>query len=936
MSKPLFTRPQHVLSAVLLAFSLGTFAPQTHAENTATPAAAAAPNATGSAEVKLPDGVKRGPAIEGTAQYTLPNGLTVLLSPDDSKASVTVNMTYKVGSRHENYGETGMAHLLEHMLFRGTPSLPNALAEFSRRGLRANGTTTSDRTNYYATFAADPKQLDWYIRWQADAMVNAKLDKNDFDAEMTVVRNEMEAGENNPFEILTQQTQAAAYQWHNYGHDTIGARSDVEQVDLSALRAFYKTYYQPDNAVLIVSGKFDPDQTLTVIADAFGALPRPERQLKPEHTIEPVQQGEREIIVRRQGGNPLIAAQYHIPQAASPDFIPMDLGASMLADTPSGRLYKALVQQKLAAHVFGYARPMRQPGYALFGAQLENDMDARKALDVLTTTLESVGSKPLTQDELDRIKQQWLTQWSEIYAQPAALASALSEASAAGDWRLFFWQRDQVKQTTLDAVQKVVSQYLLPSNRTTGLYLPQEQPKRAPASKPVDIDALLKGYTGEGPGTHTAAFDPSPANINQLTQRENLNLPNGAVQLALLPKPTRGDRVEAQLVMQFANADLLKGYRTVAVAAADLLDRGTKQYSRQELSDRFDALQADVNFGGGAGSVVAHISTVKANLPEVISLVVQVLRQATFPQDELDTYKSQIRASIVSAMSEPGAKASRALARHDNPWAADDVRYVPTFEESLKNIDALTREQLVKFHDKFYGAGTLRLAAVGAFDAQAVREALRTSLEGWHGAPAYQRIADPYRRVTPKQFTINTPDKANAVYLSFMPLQVQDTNPDFTALQVANYILGGSSTSRLWERIRVKEGISYDVRSSVDASAYEPSGEWSMSAILAPQNRQRFTEALNEELNRALKDGFTKEEVSQAVTALLNLRKLNRSNDGVLASAWMNYLQEGRTFDWSARIDQELESLTADQVNAALRKYLKPDQFSTALAGDFK
>src|SRR5690606_15860965 len=148
-------------------------------------------------------------------------------------------------------------------------SLPNALAEFSRRGLAANGSTTGDRTNYYASFAADPETLDWYLKWQADAMVNALIAKEDLDSEMTVVRNEMERGENNPFQILMQKMQATAYQWHNYGHSTIGARSDVENVDIGQLRAFYKEYYQPDNAVLIVAGRFDPQATLDTIAQVF-------------------------------------------------------------------------------------------------------------------------------------------------------------------------------------------------------------------------------------------------------------------------------------------------------------------------------------------------------------------------------------------------------------------------------------------------------------------------------------------------------------------------------------------------------------------------------------------------------------------------------------------------------------------------------------------
>ena len=207
----------------------------------------------------LPAGVTQVTAVEGITEYRLANGLQLLLVPDDSKPSTTVNVTYRVGSRHENYGETGMAHLLEHLIFKGTPSMRNVWAEFTKRGLRANGSTAFDRTNYFASFSANDENLRWYLSWQADAMLNSFIARADLDTEMTVVRNEMELGENNPGGVLLQQTMAAMYQWHNYGKGIIGARADVESVDIPRLQAFYRQYYQPDNATLVVAGKFDAE-----------------------------------------------------------------------------------------------------------------------------------------------------------------------------------------------------------------------------------------------------------------------------------------------------------------------------------------------------------------------------------------------------------------------------------------------------------------------------------------------------------------------------------------------------------------------------------------------------------------------------------------------------------------------------------------------------
>ncbi len=886
------------------------------------------------AALQLPPGVTKGPSVEGTTEYLLQNGLKVLLTPDASKPTTTVNMTYLVGSRHENYGETGMAHLLEHMLFRGTPSLPNALAEFSRRGLRANGSTSADRTNYYASFAADPETLEWYIRWQADAMVNATILREDLDAEMTVVRNEMEAGENNPFRILMQKMRAAAFQWHSYGKDTIGARSDVEMVEIEQLRAFYRTYYQPDNAVLIVAGKFDPQSVLNIIADAFNPIPKPERRLPREYTVEPVQDGERRIILRRHGGSPYIATMYHIPAASNREYTWLDLGVNMLSDMPSGRLYHDLVDKQITANVFGFASSNRYPGYALFGAQLENDMDPFKALDAMNASIASLAEKPFEQEQLDRIRNKWLTDWAQTYADPVSLAGVLSEAVAAGDWRLFFLHRDQVEQAELKEVQDTTRAYLVSSNRTEGLYLPTESPVRAPLPEAVDVDEVLSDYKGKEGAGDVDAFNPAPENIDAQTLREPLQLANGEVQLALLPKPTRGDRVQAILLVQFADADKLKGKRVVSNIVPSMLDRGTTSMSRQEIEDRFNALQAEVSFGGGAGNLTVSMSTTGENLPELVATVIDVVRNANFPEKELAEYQRQAAASIRSSMDEPSSLASQTLSRHANHWPEDDIRYVPTFEQMLKEVAAVKRQDLVQFHDQFYGAGTIRFSAVGAFEPDAVKEALAKGLEGWKKAPPYTRVSDPYRPVAPELFRINTPDKANAFYLATAPLKLQDTDPRFTALYLANYLLGSSENSKLWNRIRVQEGLSYNVRSEIDASSYEESGEWTFYAIHAPENSRRLQESMTSEIRRVLEQGFSAEEVEDGKKALLNLRRLARTRDNVLASAWINYLQAGRTFEWSAKVDRELAALTADDVNKALREVLKPEQLSIAIAAD--
>ena len=319
----------------------------------------------------LPKGVTQITSVEGISEYRLQNGLKILLMPDASKPTVTVNMTYLVGSRHENVGETGMAHLLEHLMFKGTPKNTKITEEFNQRGMRMNGTTSLDRTNYYELFQASEDNLKWALAMEADRMVNSNIAQKDLDSEMTVVRNEFESGENSPSAVLMKRLQSVAYDSHNYGHSTIGHRSDIEHVRIENLRAFYHTYYQPDNAVLMVAGKFDLDKTLSWIANAFAVIAKPNRSLPIFWTTEPTQDGERSFVVRRKGDIQLVMMAYKVPSALHADRDALDFAATILTSAPHGRLHKQLVETGKVVQVFSSGLGSVASGLKIIGAVLK-------------------------------------------------------------------------------------------------------------------------------------------------------------------------------------------------------------------------------------------------------------------------------------------------------------------------------------------------------------------------------------------------------------------------------------------------------------------------------------------------------------------------------------------------------------------------------------
>ena len=328
---------------------------------------------TNAQKADLPAPVKT-TTVEGVTEYKLGNGLRVLLFPDPSKATVTVNMTYLVGSRLEGYGETGMAHLLEHMLFKGSTKHPNIPQELTSHGASPNGSTWYDRTNYFETVAANEENLNWALSLESDRMVNSFIKKEDLMTEFSVVRNEFESGENDPNSILMERVYSTAYLWHNYGKSTIGSKEDIEKVPIENLQIFYKKYYQPDNAVLTVAGKIDEAKVLALVNKYFGSIPRPVRKLSEPYTVEPPQDGERSVTLRRVGDVQVTAMGYHICAGSHPDYAATDVLQEVLTNTPSGRIYKALVETKKASSVSGFSLASKDPGYMYISAEVPKEL----------------------------------------------------------------------------------------------------------------------------------------------------------------------------------------------------------------------------------------------------------------------------------------------------------------------------------------------------------------------------------------------------------------------------------------------------------------------------------------------------------------------------------------------------------------------------------
>lgn len=881
----------------------------------------------------LPNGLERVTSVEGITEYRLANGLRVLLFPDQSKQTATVNVTYLVGSRHENYGETGMAHLLEHLMFKGSPGHTNVPQELTEHGSRPNGTTSFDRTNYFETFPATDVNLEWAIKLESDRMVNSFIAKKDLDSEMTVVRNEYESGENSPFRVAIKRLLGAAYDWHSYSKDTIGARSDIENVPIDRLQAFYHKYYQPDNAVLLVAGKFDSARALGLIADTFGKIPRPNRVLPPIYTIEPTQDGERSVTIRRVGDTQALVVGYHIPAGSHRDFAAIDMLTEVIADQPSGRLYKALVETKKAASIFGFDFQLHDPGIMVLIALVRKDDSLDAARDTLFKTVEEISTKAPTAEEVERARTSLLKNIDLTLNSSEQVGLTLSEWMAMGDWRLFFLHRDQTKKVTPADVQRVAATYLKASNRTVATFIPTDKPDRAEIPPAPDVAALVKDYKGEVAKTEGEAFDPSAANIEARTTKSDLS---GGLKIALLPKKTRGGTVIASITLRFGDEQSLMNRATAAQMAGQMLVRGTAKHTRQQIKDEFDRLKANVSVFGGATSAGASIETTRENLAEVFKLVAEILKEPSFPASEIEQLKQEQLAFTELQRSEPQAIASIAFGRHMNQYPKGDPRYVSTIEEGIADLKAATLDEAKKFYRDFYGASNGEAAVVGDFDAKEIGKLIADLFSSWKSPRPFSRLVSPYQEVPPINQSFETPDKANAIFIAGLRLNLRDDDPDYPALLLGNYMLGGGFlNSRLATRIRQKEGLSYGVGSSLGASPLDKNGQFIANAIYAPQNVVKLEAAFKEEIARALKDGFTAEEVAAAKLGYLQTQQLSRAQDAGLARKLSTYRFLNRTLAWDADQEKKIALLTPDEIVAALRRHIDPSRLMIVKAGDF-
>ena len=858
----------------------------------------------------------------GFSSYRLDNGFRLILAPFPDAATARVELLVKTGSKHEGYGETGMAHLLEHMLFKGAGRHRDLKQALTALGATWNGTTNTDRTNYFETVRADPDKVDAAIRIEADRFLRPTFSAADLASEMTVVRNELERNDNNPGSLVARALQRQSFFWHGYGRPTIGARSDIENAPFAALQAFHRRHYRPDNAVLIVTGKFDAPRVLDLVGQLFAPAKNPPGPPPATWTREDGERLRQRAEIHRESGSTVAAAAWLLPGASDRQTLAVDLALPALCADSWGSLRRTLVDEKRLALGVSCAIQDR-PEYSLLIANASHgqDADAATLAAALRTAVDQFARDGIDAAQLKRVRNSRQRQFERARLSPETTANALSAAEVAGDWRLFFVERDIVAALTLDEINAALRHWIA-GVAPAEVLLHHAAPPRTPAPPPaVPGRTLVEAHGQRDWPLPTLAIDPLPASPAELAAATVVvPLADPSVKAALISRRTQDGRARLLIANDFGDGESLRGRQAACRIAGSLLGEGGAGIARSELGRQLATLQAQASQSLGRIS----LSAPPAKLAQALDLLLAVRRQPALPEAAFERIRALEIASLEASLKHPGQLAAQqAMLRFDNYPPEHPGRPRPVAEQ-LAELRALGLDDVRRCIADFGGRSQLRIAAVGDLDEAAVEGIWQRLQSLPPAALPYARIAQPTApaQVDSEAIVVALGPFPNAEVVGLSLLPLRDDDDDYLPLALAVRLLGGDASSRLRVRVREQEGLAYSVNAALAASPFDARARLTIAASVASDQAERAREILRAELARALAGGFEATEVAAGIARWQEDRRRAVQAETTYAERLAAMLQTGRNAAWDAARDARLATLTAAEVNAALRRHL--------------
>ncbi|BDI32868.1 proteinase [Capsulimonas corticalis] len=903
-----------------------------------------APTAAATTETNRAEG--KPTVLNGIRETTLPNGLTILTKEVHAAPVVYFSVFYHVGSINEQVGQTGMSHLMEHMMFKGTKSRgPGVISStLQTNGADFNASTAFDRTEYHETLASD--RLETAMQIESDRMVNSLYDEKQHQKEMTVVRSEYEAGENDPGRALSKAVRLSAYQVHPYRWETIGFRSDIENFTRDEMYAYYKNYYTPNNATVVIVGDIDTAKAIAMVTKYFGSIPS---HPVAEHFItpEPAQEGERRVTISRAGTTPQVLIAYHVPGVMNPDRYATDVLETVLSGGRTSRFFQDLVQTGLTSGADAYDYGLRDPDLLMFAASAQPGHTNPEMEKALLDELEKLKATPITDEELTRAVNQAEAGYVFGKESVSAQGSRLGEDAMKGDWRYGEYYLQNLRKVTKADVQRVAQKYLVERNRTVGYF----EPIRTPGA-PV---APGGGSLGASPTTGAVAPKLAKLNLGDF----HMSRPIAARPASLLAASAKGalptkvvldngitvvvQENHATPTVSIGGALMSAGSvfdpqdkRGLADFTASQLSRGTQSRSLLDIAKLLEGGGSSVEIGGGDEYASLGAHGLSKNFDMLLDVLSDELRHPAFPADELEKARAQSLAGIEEARDDTGALAD--IAFHNSLYPKSHPYSSPTLDEQASVLKGLTRDDLLGFYNAHYAPDKLILTIVGDVDTQTAVTQVKKYFGDWAKKGDLSDVKIPTVAATDgaiKTIVIPIADKAQVDVRYGFPGGLRRSDPDFYTSIVLDTILGGGTglASRLALSVRDHMGLVYGIYASDDASLGE--GPFVVEFGSNPANVDKATAETMRQIQLLRDKGVTQDEVAKTVSYLTGSYAVTLSTNAAVGHQLLAAQIYGLGLDYIQKRNSYYKAVTVEKVNAAAKKYLRPGTGSLVISGTY-
>ena len=881
-------------------------------------------------------------------EYKLENGFRVILAQNDKENKVFMNTVYLTGSLNDPQGKGGLAHLLEHLAFKGTQNIKGE--EFQRRldqyTLMTNASTDYYSTKYTNVIRPEQNVINEVIHLEAERMDKLVLQEKFVPSEISIVKREREVRMDQPFSVMMDQMWKSAYGNQYLGRLPIGDLNELQSIKMDELNKFYRTWYAPNNAVMVISGKFDKAEVLKQIDQKFSPIAA--RQV-PAQTKVPVLDSskikQRNFLVQK--GSDLAKFNVYLNgknEKIKPELVLVPYLYSM---QPSGHLYQSMVETGLSTAVESTTWLDQDFNLVFIGAIYAPNHDAKKVESALISGVEK--HQPFNETELNRVKNLIQNQSESVLSNAAALGGRLSDyyVSYQGDWSQYFTDLDNIKKLKLTDVNQTLTQFLVPQHRVSGDIqpTPEEQKKalkQKQASEPAktltqtDIQAEpLKDsrvYQQEV-AEYVKASKQSLVNTEKKIQRGTLK--NG-IQYALYPTSTRDDKTYATISIDFGTEKSLFNQGEVLDLMAYLLLRGSDQYSLQDIADK------SIEAGGGAtanatgNSITIQIVAKKEKFADYFKFMLEVLKKPKFEQSQFDLIKSQSLSALDRPYTEPETVAALTMTRLLETYQPGDLRYHFEPEFSKQQIKAATVEQVKTLYQNFFVSNHAQIAITGDYQAKAMLKILQKEFGGWKAQLPYQRLSSDYQAYPAKKVHTLSEQREFGNYQSILTFPVGADHPDTPALMVFSYILGDSQlSSRLAQELREKNALVYGFGSGLNLDEWLDSGALTIEANYTAGKSAQVSQGVHKVLNDLLSKGVTEQELEAAKANILKKRVTALEDERNIHRMLTPQLEHHRDLLFREKRDQALAKLTKADVDAVIKKYIKLDQFVEVMADQY-